>query len=272
MTKVNSMQKDSKNMNDRAQRAVQSVEVGGRILLALANNRSAMNLKDLSAVAGMAASRAHSYLVSFARLGLIEQDNAGRYDLGPAALQIGLAYLQRLDPYKAAEPYVHQLAEITGHTVVMAVWGNFGPTVVKLIEAKGPLHISMRMGSVLSVFDTATGRAFASVLAENKLAQAVAGPVGELLGKQELKKRWNELEVIKKEMATHGISRVVGSPIPGVNAFSSPVFDFEGNPIFVVTITDNQDRLQISWDSESAQALRKTIEEISKKIGGTIKV
>lgn len=65
--------------------------------------------------------------------------------------------------------------------------GNFGPTVVKLIEAKGPLHISMRMGSVLSVFDTATGKAFASVLAEDKLNQALAGPIGELLRKQEVK-------------------------------------------------------------------------------------
>lgn len=266
------MHQESKSTNERAQRAVQSVEVGGRILLALASSRSAMNLKDLSAVAGMAPSRAHSYLVSYVRLGLIVQDNSGRYDLGPAALQIGLAYLQRLDPYKTAEPYVQELAEKTGHTVVMAVWGNFGPTVVKLIEAKGPLHISMRMGSVMSVFDTATGRAFASVLAEDKLNQASAGPIGELIGKQELKKRWSELEAFKAEMVAHGMSRVVGSPIPGVNAFSAPVFDFEGNPIFVVTITDNQDRLPTHWDSDSAQALKKTIEEISKQIGSALKV
>lgn len=80
-------------------------------------------MKDLAAVAEMAPSRAHSYLVSYARLGLIVQDNDGRYDLGPAALQIGLAYLQRLDPYKAAVPFVEELADKTGHTVVMAVWG-----------------------------------------------------------------------------------------------------------------------------------------------------
>jgi len=265
-----SQEKDS--VEGRGQRAVQSVEVGGRILLALANSRDAMNLKDLSAVAGMAPSRAHSYLVSYARLGLIAQDNAGRYDLGPAALQIGLAYLQRLDPYKAAEPFVQELAERTGHTVVMAVWGNFGPTIVKLIEAKGPLHISMRMGSVMSVFDTATGRAFASVLEREKLSQAVSGPLGGLLGKKEINKRWSEVEEFKKEMSAHGMSRVVGSPIPGVNAFSAPVFDFEGNLIFVVTITDNQDRLPTRWDSESTIALKKAIWDISKQIGGDLKV
>lgn len=255
----------------KTQRAVQSVEVGGRILLVLANSPSAMNLKDLSAETGMAPSRAHSYLVSYMRLGLIKQDQAGRYDLGPAAMHIGLAFLQRLDPYKEAEPVVQELAEMTGHTVVIAVWGNFGPTVVKLIEAKGPLHISMRMGSVLSIFDTATGRAFASVLAKNKLSQAMGGPVGDLLGKQELKKRWQELEQIQEDMSKHGMTRVTGSPIPGVNALSAPVFDQEGNPIFVVTITDNQDRLSPKWDSESAKALRNSIKEITRKIGGVIK-
>jgi DNA-binding IclR family transcriptional regulator len=265
------MSQEKETVEGRPQRAVQSVEVGGRILLALANSRAAMNLKDLSAEAGMAPSRAHSYLVSYVRLGLIKQDQAGRYDLGPAAMHIGLAFLRRLDPFKEAEPVVVELAEATGHTVAVAVWGNFGPTVVKLIEAQGPLHISMRMGSVLSVFDTATGRAFASVLAQSKLNQAVAGPVGELLGKEVLKKRWGELEQIQDEMSKYGMARVVGSPIPGVNALSAPVFDLEGNPIFVITITDNQDRLSTKWDSESAVALKRAIAEITEKIGGVAK-
>ena len=261
------MNQEKDSVEGRGQRAVQSVEVGGRILLALANSREAMNLKDLSAAADMAPSRAHSYLVSYVRLGLIVQDHAGRYDLGPAALRIGLACLQRLDPLKAAEPLVEDLAAQTGHTVAIAVWGNFGPTVVKMIEAKGPLHISMRIGSVLSVFDTATGRAFASVLAQDKLSQAVAGPLGGLLGKEELKKRWDDLGQIKDEAQRHGLSRVVGSPIPGVNALSAPVFDFEGHPIFVITVTDNQDRLPSAWDSSTAQALKATVAEISKRIG-----
>jgi DNA-binding IclR family transcriptional regulator len=252
----------------RAQRAVQSVEVGGRLLLALANSRAAMTLKDLAAGADMAASRAHSYLVSYVRLGLIVQDHAGRYDLGPAALRMGLACLQRLDPFKAAEPVVEELAAQTGHTVAIAVWGNFGPTVVRLLEARGPLHISLRVGSVLSIFDTATGRAFASVLARDKLSQAVAGPLGGVLSKDELTQRWGELEDIRQAVRQHGLSRVVGSPIPGVNALSAPVFDLEGQPAFVITVTDNQDRLPASWDSPSAQALRVAVDQISKRLGG----
>ena len=45
-------------------------------VVALAENASPMTLKDLAAQAGLPASRAHPYLVSFAKLGLVEQRRA----------------------------------------------------------------------------------------------------------------------------------------------------------------------------------------------------
>ncbi|CAM3375723.1 helix-turn-helix domain-containing protein [Polaromonas hydrogenivorans] len=50
----------------------------GRLLLALAEQSTPMTLKDLAAQAGLPASRAHPYLVSFGRLRLIEQDRSPR--------------------------------------------------------------------------------------------------------------------------------------------------------------------------------------------------
>ena len=107
---------------------MQSVEVGGRLLLALADHPSPMALKDLSARAGLPAARAHPYLVSFGKLGLIEQDPVSqRYALGPAALQIGLACLHQLDPVRVATQVAEALAERTRQAVAVAVWANFGP-------------------------------------------------------------------------------------------------------------------------------------------------
>ena len=253
---------------DKSQRAVQSVEVGGRLLLALSDSGSALSLKDLAARAGMTPSRAHPYLVSFGRLGLIEQDPSGRYDLGPAALRMGLACLQRLEPMKAAEPVVQQLASQTGHAVALAVWGNFGPTVVRLIEAKQPLHTTLRLGTVLSLFDTATGRAFAAGLAPERLKQAIAGPLGEAMSAAAWKQRLPETLTFAQEFKKHGVCRVVGSPIPGVNAFSAPVFNMEGQLALVITVTDREDRLPSAWNSATAAALAAAARELSQRLGG----
>jgi DNA-binding IclR family transcriptional regulator len=253
---------------DRSQRAVQSVEVGGRLLLALADCAGPLGLKDLAARAGLTPSRAHPYLVSFGRLGLVEQDAvSGRYALGPAALRIGLTCLHQFDPLQAAEPVARDLAARSGHAVALAVWGNFGPTVVRLIEARQPLHVAIRVGSVMSIFETATGRAFAAALPRERLVHGVAGPLGEL-APISLAEHEAELARIAQDFHRHGLARAAGRPIPGVNAFSAPAFDHEGTAVLVITALDHQDRLSSDWNGRDAQAVREAAAAITHRLGG----
>lgn len=75
----------------KQRQGIQSIEVGARLLRALAANGRSMMLRDVARNAGMPAAKAHRYLVSFMRMGLVEQDaNTGRYDLGEFSLELGL--------------------------------------------------------------------------------------------------------------------------------------------------------------------------------------
>lgn len=253
----------------KAQRSVQSVEVGGRLLLALAEHPAAMPLKELAAAAGLPSSRAHPYLVSFSKLGLIEQDGpSGRYALGPAALQIGLACLHQLDPIKAATPVAEALAEEIDQSVVIAVWANFGPTVVRMIEGSQPLHVNMRVGTVMSILGTATGRAFAAVLPPARLEQAMRGPLGGARRQDGGAEDFSaELAAAVEEVRIHGVARAVGRPIPGVNAFSAPCFDHEGEAALVVTALGHEDHFPSAWDSPEALAVKRAADEISTRLG-----
>jgi DNA-binding IclR family transcriptional regulator len=258
-----------------SRRAVQSIEVGGRLLLALGESTGPLPLKELAARAGLPPSRAHPYLVSFQRLGLVEQEpGSGFYALGATALQIGLACLHQLDPLKAAEPVAQELARSTGHAVAIAVWGNFGPTIVRLFEARQPLHVVLRVGSVMAVLGTATGRAFAAALPVEQLERAITlAPGQEVGGNPADAKNWRkELEKAAGEVRRHGLARAVGRPIPGVNAFSAAAFDHEGQCALVLTALDHEDRLQGQWDSAGAQALREATAAITRRLGGKVPV
>jgi hypothetical protein len=115
---------------------IQSVEVGFALLEALSQASGALMLRDLASAARMSAAKAHRYLVSFQRMGLVMQDPVStRYDLGPAALRLGLATLSRIDAVKLARDRVPALLAETGHTLAIAVWGNHGPTMVHWAEA-----------------------------------------------------------------------------------------------------------------------------------------
>lgn len=257
-------------VEDKEQRAVQSIEVGGRLLLALANSLTPLTLRDLSSLADLPAARAHPYLVSFGKLKLIEQEpETGRYALGPAALQLGLTCLHQLDPFRAALPVAQQLAVSTGHAVALAVWGNFGPTIVRMIDAREPLHVSMRAGTVMSILGTATGRAFAAVLPLDRLEKAMAVALGDADGNKisMLKAKPKALREAISEFRDHGVTRAEGRPIPGVNAFSAPAFDHEGEPAVVITALGHQDNFSADWNSEAAEAVRAAAAEISSRLG-----
>lgn len=263
------VQRESES-GDKAQRAVQSVEVGGRLLLALTHSPGPMTLKDLAAQADLPPARAHPYLVSFGKLHLIEQDaETGRYALGPAALQLGLTCLNQLDVMKAALPVAQELAASTGHAVALAVWGNFGPTIVRLIEARAPLHIAMRAGTVMSILGTATGRAFAAALPAERIERAMAHALGDS-PKQAVPLIVNQAKALldaKEELRKHGVTRAAGRPVPGVNAFSAAAFDHEGEPAIVITALGHQDHFPVDWNSSAAQAVRAAAATISSRLG-----
>ena len=55
-------------------RSIQSVETGFPLLAALVDAGIPLTLRNLASRAGMTSAKAHPYLVSFTRVGLVQQD------------------------------------------------------------------------------------------------------------------------------------------------------------------------------------------------------
>ncbi|KQW59456.1 IclR family transcriptional regulator [Variovorax sp. Root411] len=268
---------------DRAQRGIQSIEVGGQLLRALVHHGRPMALKDLAREADMTAAKAHPYMVSFGRLGLIEQDRAsGHYLLGPLALQLGLISLQQADPVHIATPLIGQLAQQTGHTVALAVWGARGATIVRTAESPSPVHVNMRHGTVFSLTNTASGRVFAAYLDADAVRQlleeerqrrgqrkgAEPNPPAGMPPVQPLPS-WSDFERQLQEVRTHGISRSDGEVIQGVSAMAAPVFDHTGAIVLALTAIGPAGIFDTAWDGEISRALKACAGTVSQRLGAT---
>src|SRR5262245_34749175 len=253
--------------NGRARRGIQSVEVGGRLLHALAHHGRAMALKDLAADAGMTAAKAHPYLVSFGHIGLVEQDReSGRYALGPLALQLGLISLQQADPVRIAAPLLPELAARTGHTVALVVWGTRGPTIVLREASPSAVHVDMRHGTVFSIAGTASGRLFAAHLPSD-----VVRPVYEAErrapradgAEQSPWPTWPQFQRELDDVRRHGLGRAEGAVIAGVSALSAPVFDHRGAMVLAITAIGPSAALDTRWQGSIAHALRDAARSVS---------
>ncbi|WP_310734684.1 IclR family transcriptional regulator [Azohydromonas caseinilytica] len=252
---------------ERGSRGIQSIEVGGQLLLALAHHGRPMALKDLAREAGMAPAKAHPYLVSFGKLGLIEQEaGSGRYGLGPLALQLGLISLQQFDPVRLATPLIEELALSTGHTMSIAVWGNRGPTIVRVAEAPSPVHVAMRHGTVMSLRGTASGWLFAAYRAREEV-QAVLAQELALGGFNGAPLDGAAFEAQLAEVRRQGMARVVDQAIPGVSALAAPVFDGSGALLLSITGIGPSATFDTAWDGALAGAIRRCAASLSRRLG-----
>lgn len=263
---------------DRTQRGIQSIEVGGQVLTALAHHGRPMALKDLARAAGMAPAKAHPYLVSYARIGLIEQDlQTGLYFLGPLALQLGLISLQQANPVQVATALIADLAQRIGHTVALAVWGTRGATIVRLAESPAAVHVNMRHGTVFSLANTASGRLFAAFQApaearthlerERRRQKAQPDPVVAGMPPAPALPTWKAFDAQLAEVRAHGLSRSVGEVVPGVNAMAAPVFDHTGGMVLAITAIGPAGVFDTGWGGAIASALTQGAARVSERLG-----
>ncbi len=261
---------------------IQSVEVGFELLNALSNAPGSLMLRDLAAAAGMSAAKAHRYLVSFQRMGLVMQDPATtRYDLGPAALRLGLASLSRIDGVKLARERVEALLLETGHTLAIAVWGNQGPTMVHWAEAPQTVPVTLRLGDVMPLLTSATGRCFAAFMGhEGRDAQRIAPMIRDELARlkklprngfaaADLPQSQADVQAMLEETRRHGLGRVVHSLLPGVGGFCAPVFDAQGHLALGLVVLGSVTTLDTAWDGAPATALLRCARQLSADLGHT---
>jgi DNA-binding IclR family transcriptional regulator len=255
---------------EKLRSGIQSIEVGFRLLEVLTNEPRAMMLRDLAQRAGMSPAKAHRYLVSFMRLGVVAQDPlSGRYELGGFALQLGLARLARVDGVKLARLALTELRDALDITVGIAVWGNQGPTVVHWLESSHPAKASLKLGDVMPMLSSATGLLFAAYLPRSKTAPMIER---ELAGAQHYSygstpRTAEALEQALTEVREHGAARVEGMLLPTIHAFCTPVFDASGELALGLIALGHEGAFDITWNGAVDTALRACAEKLSYELG-----
>ena len=265
---------------DRERAGIQSVEVGFALLDVLARAAGPLMLRDLAGAADMSAAKAHRYLVSFQRLGLVTQDaGTTRYDLGPAALKLGLASLSRLDAVQMGRERLGALLEQVGHTLALAVWGNHGPTIVHWQESPLASPVNLRLGDVMPLLTSATGRCFAAHLSPGHSLDRIGPMVQDELRRlqavphahcrPDLPTTMAQVEALFADVRQRGMARVVDTLLPGVVGFCAPVFDSDRRMVMGIVSLGSAATFDAEWGGTVETPLRAMARQLSSDLGYT---
>lgn len=240
---------------------IQSVEIGMHVLDTLAKLGGARPLAAIVKGCGLSPSQTHRYLASLTEAGMVQQAANGTYDLGPAALRLGLSALARIDTFRIADEKLGDFCASSGSTVLLAALGPSGPTIVRWHMGRPPIVTALSLGSVLSIVNSATGQVFLAFRPQQETELFVADEL--VVNKAIDAKR---IEAIKASVRSEGMAHVGGTLIPGLDAKAFPIFDLQGNAILVATL------ISLAGSDEKRHAsseigLRQVCEEISGMVG-----
>ncbi|PLQ00533.1 IclR family transcriptional regulator [Cupriavidus pauculus] len=255
---------------ERRQR-VQAAETGMAVLKTLARLGGRASLTAIAGQIGESPAKVHRYLVSLMEEGFVAQEaNTQQYHLGIEALQIGLAAMRQADPIRLSEAALVRLRERLEVTCFIAVMGNKGPTIVRIEEPGLPVTVNVRVGSVMPLLWSATGRVFLGMLDDSDV-QALALARAELdaltPGQRADLDANDPLGALREPVRAQGCAAVRDTNLKGISAVAAPVRDYTGRVCAVLTALGATGGFDPSIDGPIGHAVREEAAAISALLG-----
>lgn len=255
--------------SEKRRQGINSIEIGMGILKALVDRGGSAGLGELAADTNMQPAKAHRYLVSLGRTGLVQQNpDSARYELGPWALSFSLSCLTRLEPVQVVSAQLGALVRAINESVYISVWTSNGPVVMDWKPADRPIAASTRPGTLFPLLSSSTGRTYAAYLPGSVVSPLIDRELKQLENPAgEMPQSRAEVDTLLAEIRQRGICRGMGIRQPGINSFTVPVFNFRSEIECVITAFGYAETFDSSWNGKTAQRLQATARELSSQLG-----
>jgi DNA-binding IclR family transcriptional regulator len=216
----------------------------------------AASLAELVERSGLSRATAYRLAVALEVHGFVERDESGRFELGPALLD--LAANGRPDPLlRAADSVIERLSAKTHESVQLYRRVGDVRRCVAAAERSSGLRDTVPVGADLPM---TAGSAAQVLLAWSSAAQSPAGeapPAGAKFSPATL-----------AAVRRRGWAASVGEREAGVASVSAPVFDASGVVVAAVSVSGPIDRLTRTPGRLHAEAVVAAARELTKAISG----
>jgi DNA-binding IclR family transcriptional regulator len=159
--------------------------------------------------------------------------------------------------------------ERIGHTVALAVWGNHGPTIVHWEESPQAVTVNLRLGDVMPLLSSATGRCFAAYVSKDAIAPMLREELAraQKQGRADLPASMAAVRAMLDEVRERSAARVVDVLLPGIVGFCAPVFDADGHIALGIVTLGPTGTFDAAWDGAVHTPLRQAAQQLSRDLG-----
>lgn len=225
-----------------------------RVLDLLGREQKVMRGIDIAKATGMSRGSAHQKLVTLVQAGWVEQTPEGGYRLTLHASRVGNAALAQASLGDRVVPFLQRLVNETGETASLAVIDDDKACIVQRVESAGVLRAELRVGALLDLADSASGRvlvAFADE-AQRERWRAAGTPLP-------------DAKLLAEARRTCFVPSS-GKSFDGVRAVAVPIFTANGTCLAALSLVGPLPRFSIE---KTRAPIRRCADEINAFIRGT---
>lgn len=255
-------------MTETRPQTIGAVERATAVLLLFSETKArALGVTEIANALSLSKAVVHRVLASLKAADLVEvNESSRRYSLGPAALAIGLAYLDKLDLRDLARPYLERLSDVTNETATLSVRHGDQRVYVDQVTPQNEVMMTVSLGQPFPLYAGSSSKAFLAFL-----------PAGEqeayLVHHESLSALTDstivDIEKLREELATirkRGYARSFGERQADAASVAAPLFNHIGVPVGVMSVCGPLERFRGSTE-KAAKHLLLEARDVSRRLG-----
>ncbi|GGM08595.1 MULTISPECIES: IclR family transcriptional regulator [Micromonospora] len=229
-------------------------------------NESTLGVTEISKALGLSKAVVHRILSTLLEKDFIQiEAQTRRYALGPAALKLGLTYLDGIDVRRLAQPILHELVAATQETSTLSIRSGWTRVYIDQETPSTDIRMSVQLGHPYPLHAGSSSKALLAFLdPDEQEAYLSSGPLqrrtpSTITDPDELR---TELRLVRER----GYARSLGERQEDAASVAAPVFDHRGTPIAAVSVCGPLKRFEPKIDA-AAQALLEAVRKLSAQLG-----
>lgn len=244
-----------------------AIEKAMEVLMLFAPSNRELGVTEISQRLDLHAATANRIIKTLAGKGFLQQNRHTRkYHLGPSIMSLANALYRslRTEMVLLARPYLEELRDALGETVVFEVWSVNATYIAHVEEGPQRVRIAGTVGDRLPAHAAAGAKAILAFSEEEMVERALEEGMSRftsatLTDPEEFKR---QLKVARKR--GYAVDREEIDL--GINAVAAPVFDHRGKAVAAVVVAGPSRRVTGAARSQQVRLVRETARKITLRL------
>lgn len=236
------------------------------LLLFSRSGVTTLGVSEIGRELGLSKAVVHRILTTLCGRRLVTVDEGTRrYVLGPAALALGRAFLDRVDVRQLAREPLRRLSAQTKETSTLSIRVRDVRVYLDQVTPARDVKMEVQIGEAFPLHAGSSSKVFLAYLPPAECeAYLTSGPLPALTDHTLIDASYlrDELRMIRDR----GYAVSFGERQAGAGSLAAPVFDHEGQPVAVISVCGPVERIRGRID-ELAKPLLAETAELSERLG-----